>query len=229
MGSSEQLVIERLGQVAEYREAFDIVFGDGEITSEKVAQAVACFERTLVGGRSKFDQFLKGKPDQLTDSALRGLDLFRREGRCMNCHHGPLLTDHQFHDVGLSYYGRQYEDRGRYEVTGQAEDVGKFRTPSLRNISQTGPYMHNGLFPLPGVLRMYNAGMPTLTPREHQTDDPLFPKKSPLLRPLGLNPQDLTDLQAFLEALEEPRLRHRPPQLPALPARFSNPENPTQP
>lgn len=220
MGSQEAIIIERLGAEAGYREAFAAAFENGEVNTENVGKALACFERTLTGGRSDFDRFLQGKQDQLSDAAIRGLDLFRREARCMNCHHGPLLTDHKFHDVGLSYYGRQYEDLGRYEVTGDNQDVGKFRTPSLRNISKTGPYMHNGLFPLAGVLRMYNAGMPTLTPKEHQLEDPLFPRKSNLLRPLGLNNQDLADLQAFLEALEEPRIRHRPPALPGLPQRF---------
>ncbi|MBR9800538.1 cytochrome-c peroxidase [bacterium] len=220
MGSQEAIIVEQLGAEPGYRDAFAAAFKDGEVNTENVGKAIACFERTLTGGRSDFDRFLQGKQDQLSDAAIRGLDLFRREARCMNCHHGPLMTDHKFHDVGLSYYGRQYEDLGRYEVTAAKEDVGKFRTPSLRNISKTGPYMHNGLFPLAGVLRMYNAGMPTLTPKEHQTDDPLFPRKSNLLRPLGLNNQDLADLQAFLETLEEPRIRHRPPSLPGLPQRF---------
>ncbi|WP_437206873.1 cytochrome-c peroxidase [Planctomicrobium sp. SH664] len=218
MGSSEELLETRLSAIPEYREAFAEVFGDSEVTLERVAQALACFERTLVGGRSPFDAFLRGKHEQLSDSAIRGLDLFRREARCLNCHHGPLLTDHQFHDVGLSYYGRKYEDLGRYAITQAAEDVGKFRTPTLRNVARTQPSMHNGLFDLDGVLRMYNMGMPTLTPKVEQQDDPLFPKKSPLLKPLGLNAQDLEDLEAFLAALSEPRSRIRPPRLPGITA-----------
>lgn len=109
---------------------------------------------------------------------------------------------------------RTLQDLGRYEVTKKAEDVGKFRTPSLRNVSRHGPYMHNGLFDLDGVLRMYNAGMATLRRKAHQKDDPLFPTKSPHLKSLGLNNQDLADLKAFLLSLEELRLRVRPPALP---------------
>ncbi|WP_437187973.1 cytochrome-c peroxidase [Planctomicrobium sp. SH668] len=214
MNCSEELILERLSQLPAYRAAFEQVFGDPSINISRVAMAIACFERTLVGGRSPFDTFLQGKHQRFSDSAIRGLDVFRTTGRCMNCHSGPMLTDHKFHDIGLSYYGRKYEDLGRYLISNDKEDVGRFRTPTLRNVSRTRPYMHNGLFDLPNVLRMYNAGMPTLVAKEEQKDDPLFPKKSPHLRPLGLNAQDLDDLEEFLISLEEPRFRHRPPVLP---------------
>jgi len=208
----EPAVIEqRLSDVPEYRERFRDVFGDDEITFAEVAQAVAAFERTIVGGRSRFDAFLKGRHDVLSDSAIIGLHLFRTQAGCMNCHHGPTFSDGKLHNLGLSYYGRKLEDLGGYHVTKTAADVGKFRTPSLRNVTATRPYMHNGLFPLAGVLTMYNAGMPTLRRKTEQVDDPLFPEKSPLLKPLGLNRQDLRDLEAFLTSLEEPPLRIRPP------------------
>jgi cytochrome c peroxidase len=199
-----------LAKVPEYRERFRDVFGDDEITFHEVAQALAAFQRTIVGGRSLFDAFLKGQQDALSDSALVGLHLFRTEAGCMNCHHGPTFSDGKFHDLGLSYYGRKLEDLGRYHVSEEAGDVGRFRTPTLRNVTATKPYMHNGLFPLAGVLNMYNAGMPTLRPQPGSEEDPRFPTKSPLLRPLGLNKQDLEDLAAFLATLEEPRLRLRP-------------------
>lgn len=205
----------KLSAIPGYREKFNEAFGSEEIDIDRVTQALACFERTITGGRTPFDHFLKGRKSALSDDAVLGLDLFRREARCMNCHHGPLLSDGEFHDVGLSYYGRKYEDLGRYDITGAATDVGRFRTPSLRSFAKSGPYMHNGLFPSArGVLNMYNAGMPTLRRKEHQLDDPLFPKKSALLKPLGLNNQDLADLEAFLEAASEPYLRMRPPELP---------------
>lgn len=203
--------IERtLTAVPAYRERFRDVFGDDEITFREVADALAAFERTIVGGRSRFDVFLKGDRAALSDSALIGLHLFRTEAGCMNCHHGPTLSDGKLHDLGLSYYGRKYEDLGRYRITDDTGDVGRFRTPSLRNVTATKPYMHNGLFPLAGVLNMYNAGMPTLRRKASHADDPLFPTKSPLLKPLGLNRQDLEDLEAFLTTLEEPTWRMRP-------------------
>ena len=203
-------VVKRLGGVGEYRKMFAAAFGSEDVTMPKVAQAVATFERTLAAGRSRFDAFLAGRKDALSDEAVRGLHLFRTDARCMNCHHGPNFTDGQFHDLGLSFYGRTLQDLGRYELTKKPEDVGRFKTPTLRNVGRTAPYMHNGLFEMPGVLNLYNAGMPTLRRRAGQENDPLFPMKSPLLKPLGLNRQDLEDLTAFLESLNEPKLRIRP-------------------
>ena len=214
MAGTEQRIVETLSQVPAYRQAFADAFGCEDITLDLVSQALATFERTLVGGHSRFDAFLRGRPDALDDSQIIGLHLFRTQARCINCHHGPTFSDGKQHDIGLSYYGRKFEDLGAYQVTGRTEDVGRFRTPTLRNIANTGPYMHNGLFELPGVLNMYNAGMPTLRRKEHQADDPLFPTKSPLLKPLSLSKQDLGDLLAFLDALSEPPRRIRPPELP---------------
>lgn len=214
MDSSEAILVERLGAIDEYNRRFTISFGDAEVSLDRVAEALAAFERTLVGGRSRLDAFLRGNRDALDDEAVIGLHLFRTDARCLNCHNGPDLSDHEFHNVGLSYYGRSLEDLGRYNVTFDPADVGKFRTPSLRNLPNTRPYMHNGLFELEGVLNMYNAGMPTLRRKPHQALDPLFPTKSPLLEPLRFNRQDLAALGAFLESLGEPRLRVRPPALP---------------
>ncbi|WP_020475319.1 cytochrome-c peroxidase [Zavarzinella formosa] len=213
MRADEKELTGRLEKAPGYTELFEKVFGDKGITVDRAAMAIACFERTVVGGRSRFDTFLKGKPEILSDSEVRGLHLFRTDARCLHCHNGPTLSDGKFHDVGLSYYGREFEDLGRFRVTKAKADVGAFRTPSLRNVGKTSPYMHNGLFDLDGVLRMYNAGMPTLKKTEKHKDDPNFPTKSPLLKPLGLNKQDLADLEAFLRCLDEPARRVRPPAI----------------
>ncbi|MGA0061064.1 MAG: cytochrome-c peroxidase, partial [Planctomycetota bacterium] len=167
-------------------------------------------------GSAAFDRFLAGEAEARDDAAVRGLHLFRTKARCANCHHGPLLTDFGFHDLGLSYYGRKFEDLGRYRVTGDPADVGRFKTPSLRNVARTAPYMHNGLFALDGVLNMYSAGMATLRRKPEQADDPLFPTKSPLLKELDLDAGEKADVIAFLEALTERRRRVRPPEMPAL-------------
>lgn len=216
MSATPDSVVQSLSAAPEYRDEFREVFGSEQIDVDAVAKAIAAFERSIVGGRSRFDHFMKGNPQALSDEAVLGLDLFRGAANCMNCHNGPNFTDNQFHNLGLSYYNRELEDLGRYRITGEAEDVGRFRTPSLRNIGATGPYMHNGLFELTGVLNMYNAGMATLKRKPAETFDPLFPTKSPLLHPLGLNPRDLADLRAFLESLTEPKLRVRAPALPGL-------------
>jgi cytochrome c peroxidase len=214
MHASAEFVRENLGKLPGYTNEFAAVFGTPEVTLDRAAQAIATFERTVTSRGNQFDSFLHGDTNVLGDEAVRGFHLFRTTARCINCHHGPNFTDGRFHNEGLTYYGRKYEDLGRYEVTKAPADVGRFKTPTLRNIARTAPYMHNGLFDLDGVLNMYNAGMPTVRPRPEQKDDPLFPVKSPLLQSLGLNRQDLADLKAFLESLTETRLRMRPPELP---------------
>jgi cytochrome c peroxidase len=219
MRADAEQVVKLLEAEPEYLELFGAAFGDERPSIARAAAAIACFERTVVGGGSRFDAFMKGKRAALSDEAILGLDLFRRDARCINCHHGPAFSDGGFHDLGLSNYGRPFEDLGRVKVTGDPADTGRFRTPTLRDVTATAPYMHNGLFELDVALTLYNAGMPTAVPKKGQEDDPAFPVKSRHLKPLGLNKQDLADLTAFLTSLEEPKRRVRPPALPGLDAR----------
>lgn len=202
-----------LNEIPEYKESFKKIFGEEQITLQLVGKAIATFERTVMPGRSKFDTFLKGKHNALSDQQILGLHLFRTKARCINCHNGPIMSDGLLHNVGLTYYGRPFEDLGQYNITKNPEDVGKFRTPTLRNVTRTAPYMHNGLFELDGVINIYNVGMPT---EKVDKNDPLAPKKSPLLRELGLTPTEKAALIAFLGALEEPKTRVRTPKLPGL-------------
>ncbi len=216
MRSGPDHVIAVLESEPGYRALWKEAFGDEPTSIDRAAQALACFERTVVGGGSRFDSFMKGNTAALTDEAIIGLDLFRRDARCINCHHGPAFSDGEFHDLGLSNYGRPFEDLGRGRITNDPSDTGKFRTPSIRDATATAPLMHNGLFELSVALTLYNAGMPTPVRKQSQADDPRFPVKSPHLKPLGLNKQDLADLTAFLTSLEEPKRRVRPPEIPGL-------------
>ena len=216
MRSGPEHVVALLEKEPGYQELWQKAFGGEPVSIDLAAQALACFERTVVGGTSRFDSFMKGGAAALTDEALLGMDLFRREARCINCHNGPAFSDGGFHDLGLSNYGRPFEDIGRGRITNDPADTGKFRTPSLRDATATLPLMHNGLFELQVALTLYNAGMPKPVRRENQADDPRFPVKSPLLKPLGLNKQDLADLTAFLTSLEETKRRVRPPVIPGL-------------
>ena len=216
MRSGPEHVVALLEKEPGYQELWQKAFGAEPVSIDLAAQALACFERTVVGGTSRFDSFMKGGAAALTDEALLGMDLFRREARCINCHNGPAFSDGGFHDLGLSNYGRPFEDIGRGRITDEPADTGKFRTPSLRDATATLPLMHNGLFELQVALTLYNAGMPKPVRRENQADDPRFPVKSPLLKPLGLNKQDLADLTAFLTSLEETKRRIRPPAIPGL-------------
>jgi cytochrome c peroxidase len=214
MRFEEAAAVKALKAAPGYPDAFAAAFGDPVVTGDRVVQALACFERTVVGGRSRFDAFLKGKADALSDGEVRGLHLFRTDARCLNCHSGPALSDGKFHDIGLSQYGRPGADLGRHAVTKDPKDVGAFRTPMLRNVGKTAPYMHNGAFDLAEVLRLYNSGMPVPRRTEKFKDDLLFPaNKSKLVQPLGLNATDLADLEAFLRTLDEPHRLVRPPKL----------------
>ncbi|HJV20167.1 MAG TPA: cytochrome c peroxidase [Sediminibacterium sp.] len=204
-----------LRKIAEYKKLFINAYGTEEINVERIVHALATYERTLVSRKSDFDYFLQGEAARLNDAALRGLHLFRTKARCMNCHNGPLFTDQQFHNVGLTYYGREFEDLGLYRVTGKAAHVGQFKTPSLRDVMRTRPWMHNGLFDdMDGVLNMYNAGMPQPKPKPEQVKDSLFPQTDPLLRKLNLTKEERQDIIAFLNAITAQPWKVRIPVLP---------------
>ena len=178
-------------------------FGEATLNPERLADALAAYLTTVVTGPTRFDLFYGGDADALSEAEIRGLDLFRTGAGCMNCHHGPLFTDGQFHNLGLHFYGRKNEDQGRYAATGRKQDMGAFKTPGLRNVMATAPWMHNGKFTkMHGILSLYNAGGVHPRPKGAQQDDPLFPVTSPLLKPLNLSQADLADLEAFLHSLD---------------------------
>ena len=197
MDADVEEVLKRIREISEYRAKFLEAFEDEAITKERIAISIASFVRTIRSSPSDFDHFVNGDRERLTDQEITGLHLFRTKAKCMNCHHGPLFSDGDFHHTGLSYYGRRFEDRGRYLATGEEDDMSKFRTPSLRDLEFTGPWMHNGLFTnFTGVLNMYNHGV-TFNSRVREQSPPL----SPLIKPLDLSKQEIVDLEAFLKTL----------------------------
>ncbi|KUJ75394.1 hypothetical protein AVO42_08695 [Thiomicrospira sp. XS5] len=191
-------VLEKLNATAFYQSAFQTVFPqEPHITAEMLGQALAGFEMTIRSRKTRFDRFVEGDYKQLSDQEIQGLHLFRTKGRCLNCHSGALFSDQKYHNTGLSYFGRKYQDLGRYEATQLEADKGKFKTPSLRNITLSSPYMHNGLFPhLRGVLNMYNHGMTV-----NKKLKPGEPAVTSLIRPLKLTRKELEALESFLEAI----------------------------
>ena len=201
MAGSHERIVESVLAEGIYAPMFEAAFGDQRIDIERISYALAAFQRSLRPRVSKFDRFLDGRT-RLSDQELEGLHLFRTKAGCANCHNGPLLSDQKYHNIGLSYYGRELQDLGRYETTKDPADIGKFRTGSLRNIRRTAPYMHNGVMPeLTGVVTFYNAGGAHPRPREDQKDDPHFPQTDPLLAPLNLTAGERDALVAFLETL----------------------------
>lgn len=210
MNLHTKLAVKRIAKIKGYKALFKKAFGDEKVTDEKISRAIATFERTLISPKSRFDKFVAGKKDELTDSEINGMHLFRTKANCINCHNTPYFSDQQFHNIGLTYFGREYQDLGKYGITKKAEDVGKFKTPTLREISQTAPYMHNGLFPhIRGVLNMYNAGMPT---EKLKVSNVPSPKKSEMLEPLKLTESELTDLENFLRTLHSYQYKMRAPK-----------------
>ena len=216
MNQGLNLVADGIRNVPEYRRLFRQSFGDSTITVQRIAQAIATFERGITSRTSDFDRFLQGERDAMTDRQIYGLHVFRTTGQCMNCHSGALLSDDKFHNLGQSHLGRPSEDLGRFLVTGDTSDVGKFRTPSLRDVTYTGPYLHHGLiFSLREVIDMYDRGMPQIIPRK-EADNPLYPEKSPLLEPLDLSDREVEALLEFLEAISTRPRRMSAPDLPGM-------------
>lgn len=213
MNADLDQVLTRLNRIPGYRQAFADAFSPGPVTAERLAQALAAFVRSVQSRPNRLDRFILGDYDQLNNQEILGLHLFRTRAGCLNCHNGSLYSDGQFHHTGLSYYGRALEDRGRELATDRAEDRGKFRTPSLRDLDYTGPWMHNGVFSsLRGILNMYNAGM--IGKAQLHPD---LPPLSPLIRPLNLDATELDALEAFLHTLSQQPVILRPPPLPADP------------
>ena len=215
MAATETISIKNIKKIKGYKPYFREAFGDEKITIERILKAIATYERTITSKKSKFDSFIEGKSDIFTDEEVIGLHLFRTKAGCINCHNTPLFSNQKFHNVGLSYYGRTFEDLGKYNITHKKEDVGKFKTPSLREIGRTAPYMHNGLMPnLEGIIEMYNAGMPRVKPKENQKNDSLFPVTDPLLKKLNLTKKEQNALKAFLLTLSSSPRREILPKLP---------------
>ncbi|MFF5381337.1 cytochrome-c peroxidase [Pedobacter suwonensis] len=205
----------KLSKIKGYQPYFKSAFGSKEITNKRIFESLATFQRSIVSRRTPFDRFLGKDKKALTDQQLVGLHLFRTKARCINCHNGPLFTDNEFHNDGLTYYGRKYEDLGLYNVTKKPEDVGKFKTPGLRNVMKTAPWFHNGLFPdMDGVMNMYNVGMPVQRVKPEQVNDPLLPKNDKLLKGLKLSKAEKDAVVAFLDALSSPAVLVRVEQLP---------------
>jgi cytochrome c peroxidase len=218
MANTPQAVEKKLAADESYGAAFEKAFGPGKITFEKVEKAIASFERTLISGNSAFDRYFYGGDKQaLTPTAERGLRLFlaRDKGNCAACHSVykryskvkvhkisagsiseddsfALFTDDEFHNTGIGAEANgHYKDVGRYKVTRKKADLGAFKTPTLRNIAKTGPYMHDGsLKTLKDVIDYYVRG---------GNPNPLLDKK---IRPLKfLSDQERADLLAFLDSL----------------------------
>ena len=217
MNEHIDLATEKIAKIKGYEILFANAFGEKKVTTDKINKAIATFERTIKSGSTRFDRFIDGQKDVFTDDEVVGLHLFRTKAQCMNCHNSGYFSNNQFENDGTAALQAKREDLGRYLVTENDADVGKFRVPTLREVSRTGPWMHNGVFKsLKDVIQFYNAGNPEPEKRRSTVYEgkTLTSVKSPFLKPLHLTPQEIMQLDAFLATLSSRTFRITPPKLP---------------
>lgn len=191
MGFNIDDLILRLQKDHFYTNAFKKVYGKVP-QKDLLAKAIAAFERTLETGDSPFDRFMNGDSTAVSESAIRGRELFIGKANCFDCHFSPDFTADEFVNIGI-FNGSDLRDSGRYGVTKNPYDIGKFKVPGLRNVALTAPYMHNGMFAtLEKVIEYYNDP-------EVFIPDAKF--KDPRIKKLWLTQQEKADLAAFLRSL----------------------------
>jgi cytochrome c peroxidase len=178
--------VNRLSDRSTYRRRFQLAFGR-QVEAQDLARALASYVRTILSGNSPYDRYLNGERDALSVQARKGLQIFRGKGNCTACHLGPSLTDERFHNTGVAWRNDRVLDEGRFEVTGMNEHRGAFKTPTLREIDLTPPYMHDGsLNSLEEVIDFYSRG---------GNPNPFL---DPEVRPINLTEGEKADLLAFL-------------------------------
>lgn len=218
--TDEAALVSRVSAVDEYRQSFRRVFPRYGITIDTIANAIATFERSLVSRNAPFDRFIGGDKTALSDLQKQGWELFKGKAKCLDCHThsvaAPLFTDAKFHNTGVRAkestfeallqradgvkrmasspatlaHDPKFSDLGRFLVTRVAKDLGAFKTPTLRDVELTGPYMHDGsIRTLLDVLRFYNQG---------GVKNPMLDEK---MVPLNLSEQEMSAIVEFLRAL----------------------------
>ncbi len=202
MGNSLEACASTVRGIAGYRTWFANAYGSDDVTIDRIAMAIATFERTVLSGNSPYDRFIAGDKTALAADQLRGMKLFFRKTKCDRCHEGPNFTTNSFHNTGVGA-DKPQPDEGRYAVTHDPKDWGAFKTPSLRNVAETGPYMHDGsLKSLEDVIEFYDRG--------GVLNKNLDPE---MMKPLKLTRDEKADLVAFLRALSgEGWQKIRPPE-----------------
>ncbi len=189
MGNTHTAVVDTLKKIPGYRTRFQQVFGTDEITLDHVAKAIATFERTVLSGNAPYDRYKAGNKSAMSASQVRGMDVFFNKAKCDQCHEGASFTLNAFHNLGVGQ-DKAEPDPGRFAVTKKPEDFGAFKTPTLREIEHTFPYMHDGsLKTLEEVVDFYDKGGIANKNLDER------------MKKLNLTPQDKADLVAFMKAL----------------------------
>lgn len=193
-------MLEKIAAIPDYKDLFDEAYPKQGLSMDTIAKAIATFERTIISSQSPFDRWIAGDSDAISDSAKRGFVIFNGKAMCSACHSTWRFTDDGFHDIGIDS-----QDRGRGDIIEDVESLEfAFKTPTLRNIAERAPYMHDGSeSTLEDVLEFYNRG-----------GDVQRPSLSENIRPLGLSDQDKLDLVNFLKTLTSNDMEVTAPRLP---------------
>lgn len=188
MGSHDD-VVTTVKSIKGYEPHFAKAFGDTKIDMTRIAQAIAAYERTVVSGNSAFDRYQAGDKSAMSASAVRGMELFNGKANCVTCHASFNFTDENYRNIGVGM-DKPTPDLGRYDVSKREEDKGAFKTPTLRNVIHTAPYMHDGSeATLMDVVEFYNKG------------GIKNPQLSADIKPLNLTSSEKQDLVEFMHAL----------------------------
>jgi cytochrome c peroxidase len=190
MSGSIMPVLARLNKDLLLKELARAAYNRDSVDAYVVTRALACFQRTFMSGDGRYDRYKQGRKDQMNEKELRGMDLFfSARTHCSECHSDVFFTDMDYHNIGLT---NEYADEGKARASHLPQDIGRFKTPTLRNIQLTAPYMHDGtLASLEEVIAFYNSGG-----SQH-------PNKDNRIAPLGLTEQEQADLIAFLTTLTD--------------------------
>lgn len=187
--AAHEAVVGRIRKIPGYVKLFNETFGPGEFDIDHVARAIATFERTVLSGNAPYDKYKAGDEKAMTPEQVRGLEVFTRKAKCDACHLGFNFTDGSYMNIGIGM-DKPQPDLGRFKVTLREEDRGAFKTPTLREIEHTGPYMHDGsIGTLEEVVEHYDKG------------GIKNPQLNEQIKPLNLTRQEKADLVAFMKAL----------------------------
>jgi len=201
MGETLPSVVKKLNAIPGYRSQFQKAFGT-DATPDAIAKSIAAFERTIVSGNAPFDRYEGGDKSAMTPEQVRGFELFKGKAQCTNCHVGFTQSDSIFHNLGVGIDAPK-PDLGRFDKTKDPKDKGAFKTPTLRDLSKTAPYMHDGSeATLEKVMELYNRG---------GNKNPDLDAK---MKPLNLTEAEKRDLVAFMKALDGEVTQVTPPKLP---------------
>jgi len=191
MGNTHQAMIQTVSAISAYQAEFKAVFGEGPITVDQVAEAIAAFERTVVTTDSRFDRYVRGDHGALSALEKQGLEIFNGKGHCTSCHWGPYFSDGRFHNLGVPAKDPKKPDLGRYVVTNDPRDMGAFKTPTVRDAARRPPYLHDGSEKtLESLIDFYDRG----GGKDRNLD--------PLMVPLGLSKHEKAALVAFIKSLD---------------------------